>query len=332
MSHWRIGMNIGDIAKMAGVSRAAVSRYLNDGYISEEKKERIRNVIEETGYKPSIMAQTLRTKKTKLIGVVLPRIDSDSISSIVQGISQELSKSGYDLLLATTDNSPEKELEYFQIFSKNRVDGLILIATVLTKEHQKILRKMPIPCVIVGQSFDGGSCIYHDDYEAGKQLTDLLLKKRRKIGYIGVLKEDVAVGTRRWEGWRDAMEEAGIPVRPEMSVTGDFSSSSGYRKMEELLKQCPDLDGVVCATDRIAVGALQYLKKIGKRVPGDISLAGFGDNRISAVTEPPVTTVHFHYKESGERAAETMLSRLEEPKAATVAIKLGFEIIERGSV
>lgn len=325
-------MNIGDIAKMAGVSRAAVSRYLNDGYISEEKKERIRDVIEKTGYKPSIMAQTLRTKKTRLIGVVLPRIDSDSISSIVQGISQELSKSGYDLLLATTDNNPEKELEYFQIFSKNRVDGLILIATVLTKEHQKMLKKMPIPCVIVGQSFDGGSCIFHNDYDAGRQLTELVLKKRKKVGYIGVLKEDVAVGMKRWEGWRDAMEAAGIPVQPEMSVTGEFSIPSGFEKMGELLDQYPDLDAVVCATDRLAVGALQYLKKQGKKVPEDISLVGFGDNRISAVTEPPITTVHFHYKESGQRAAETMLSRLENPDAAVVAMMLGFEVVERGSV
>lgn len=325
-------MNIGDIAEMAGVSRAAVSRYLNDGYISEEKKKRIREVIEKTGYQPSVMAQTLRTKKTKLIGVVLPRIDSDSISSVVQGISQELSKSGYELLLATTDNNPEKELEYFQIFSKNRVDGLILIATVLTKEHQKILKKMPIPCVIVGQSFEGGSCIFHNDYDAGKQLTELMLKKKKKIGYIGVLKEDIAVGLRRWEGWRDAMKESGVEVSPEMSVTGDFSMGSGYRKMEELLKQYPDLDGVVCATDRIAVGALQYLKKQGRRVPEEIAVAGFGDNRISAVTEPAITTVHFHYKESGQRAAETMLSRLENPKAAVVAMMLGFEIVERGSV
>lgn len=325
-------MNIGDIAEMAGVSRAAVSRYLNDGYISEEKRERIRNVIEKTGYQPSVMAQTLRTKKTKLIGVVLPRIDSDSISSVVQGISQELSKSGYELLLATTDNNPEKELEYFQIFSKNRVDGVILIATVLTKEHQKVLRKMPIPCVVVGQSFDGGSCIFHNDYDAGKLITELMLKKHRKIGYIGVLKEDVAVGLRRWEGWRDAMKEAGIEVRPEMSLTGNFSIGSGFEKMEVLLGQYPDLDGVVCATDRLAVGALQYLKKIHRQVPGEIAVAGFGDNRISAVTEPPITTVHFHYKESGQRAAEIMLSQLEKPDAAVVAMKLGFELIERGSV
>ena len=153
-------MNIGDIAEMAGVSRAAVSRYLNNGYISEEKKERIREAIEKTGYKPSVMAQTLRTKKTRLVGVILPRIHSDSISSIVEGIGTRLNAGGYDMLLATTENDPSRELDFLRIFSNHRVDGVILLATVITKEHRKLLREMKVPVVLVGQSLSGVSCIY----------------------------------------------------------------------------------------------------------------------------------------------------------------------------
>lgn len=324
-------MNIGDIAEMAGVSRAAVSRYLNNGYISAEKKERIQKVIEETGYKPSVMAQTLRTKKTKLIGVVLPRINSDSISSVVEGIGNELSKSGYEMLLATTDNQPDKELEYLRVFSKNRVDGVILIATVFTKEHKKILKEMPLPCVIVGQTLAGKSCIFHNDYDAGRKLTGLILKKRRHIGYISVMREDVAVGQRRWEGYRDAMGQASIRVEDNMTVTADFSIRSGYEKMRDLMDQYPEIDGVVCATDRIAVGAMRYLKECKKKVPEDVAVAGFGDNIISSVTTPAVTTVHFHYHESGQRAADVILNQLNHPDKATVEMKLGFEVVERES-
>ena len=97
-------MNINEIAKLAGVSRATVSRYLNEGYVSEEKKERIRAVIEKTGYQPSTQAQTLRTKKTRLVGVILPKINSDTVSRMVAGISDVLSKNGYQLLLANTNN------------------------------------------------------------------------------------------------------------------------------------------------------------------------------------------------------------------------------------
>ncbi len=326
-------MNIGDIAEMAGVSRAAVSRYLNDGYISAEKREKIRKVIEATGYKPSVMAQTLRTKKTKLIGVILPRINSDSISSVVEGISREIAKSGYEMLIATTANDPEKELEYLRIFSKNRVDGVILLATVFTKDHKKILKSMPIPAVIIGQKLEGYSCIYHDDYGAGAELAKKMLARgRRHIGYITVLKEDVAVGQERIDGFRNTMEEAGSALEENQVVTADFSMDSGYRKMRELYEMCPNLDGVICATDSIAVGAMNYLKENGRRIPEDISLAGFGDNRMSCVTTPKVTTIHFHYLQSGEKAAAAMMELLNGNHPAVVEMKMGYEYIERESL
>lgn len=326
-------MNIGDIAKMAGVSRAAVSRYLNDGYISEEKKERIRKVIDETGYKPSLMAQTLRTKKTKLIGVVLPRVNSDSISSVVEGISLELGKSGYEMLLATTDNDPEKELEYLRVFSKNRVDGVILIATVFTKEHKKILKNMAIPVIIVGQRLPGYACVYHDDYEAGRVLTESVIKKgHQKVVYIGALKDDVAVGQMRFNGYKEAMARHSLEVTPDMVATADFSTQSGEEKMAELLEKCPDLDAVIAATDRIAFGAMRYLKQKDIGVPYDVAVAGFGDNKISAVTTPGLTTIHFHYLESGERAAHAIVEHLKGDTSAIEETKLGFELVERESV
>ncbi len=326
-------MNIGDIAEMAGVSRAAVSRYLNNGYISTEKREKIRRVIEETGYKPSVMAQTLRTKKTKLIGVVLPRINSDSISSVVEGISAELGRSGYEILMATTDNDPEKELDYLRIFSKNRVDGVILIATVFTKDHRKVMESMSIPVVVVGQRLEGYSCVYHDDHGAGITLTDHMLQRgRRNIGYMTVLREDIAVGQERLNGYCDALARYGVEPDESRIVTAEFSMESGYEKMKDLLNADPELDGVICATDKIAVGAMKYLKEQGKRIPQDISLAGFGDNRVSKVTTPTVTTVHFHYKESGRKAASIMLERLNEKNTATVEIRMGFEYIARESL
>ena len=326
-------MNIGDIAEMAGVSRAAVSRYLNNGYISEEKKERIRKAIEETGYKPSVMAQTLRTKKTRLVGVILPRIHSDSISSIVEGIGTRLNAGGYDMLLATTENDPSRELDFLRIFSNHRVDGVILLATVITKEHRKLLREMKVPVVLVGQSLSGVSCIYHDDLHAGEELTRLMLQSGRKhIGYIGVLKEDVAVGQHRREGYLSAMEAAGLAVTDAMTVTADFSVASGFDRMKQLLFQYPEVDGVIGATDSIALGAMNCLKAAGRRVPEDVAVAGFGDNRIARVTTPTLSTVHFHYKESGGTAAGKMIELMEGRAHATMEIRLGYEVIRRDSI
>ena len=115
-------MNINEIAELAGVSRATVSRYLNDGYVSEEKRAAIRKVIEETGYRPSQQARNLRSKVTKLVGVIIPEIESGSVSQMVSGISEVLSVKGYQLLLADTRNNTRAELKYLRIFEKNQVD------------------------------------------------------------------------------------------------------------------------------------------------------------------------------------------------------------------
>lgn len=140
-------MNIAEIAEMAGVSRAAVSRYFNHGYISEEKSEAIRKVVEKTGYRPSVQAQTLRTRKTKMIGVIAPKVASASIGRMVEGLIAALNENGYQMLLAVTQNDPKRELEYLQAFHEKQVDGVIFSATILTPEHKRILKKLPVPLV-----------------------------------------------------------------------------------------------------------------------------------------------------------------------------------------
>ena len=175
-------MNINEIAKLAGVSRATVSRYLNNGYVSEEKKKNISRVIEETGYQPSSQAQRLRTKKTKLVGVILPKIDSNTISREVAGISDILTKKGYQLILANTNNSVEEELKYLSLFRDNQVDGVIFIATILTKQHREMMKGFKVPIVLLGQQLDGYPCIFQDDYKAAVNLTEQMVKTGKKFG------------------------------------------------------------------------------------------------------------------------------------------------------
>lgn len=148
-------MNINEIARLAGVSRATVSRYLNNGYVSSEKKAVIRRVIEETGYQPSSQAQTLRTKKTSLIGVILPKINSDTISREVEGISDILTRRGYQLILANTNNDVEEELKYLSLFKERQVDGVVFIATMFTRKHKQMLKDYKVPIVLLGQHLDG---------------------------------------------------------------------------------------------------------------------------------------------------------------------------------
>lgn len=322
-------MTISEIAKMAGVSSAAVSRYLNNGYLSEEKREAIKRVIDKTGYKPSIQAQTLRTKKTKLIGVIIPKIDSSSIGRVVAGISSVLEEKGYQLLLASTQNNPDKELEYLDVFDDSRVDGVIFIASVITAKHKKILKNSKVPIVVVGQSVPGSSCVYHDDYNAMRELTELMIQRGRKsLGYIGAFLQDEAVGKERFRGYSDALIEAERQMQIDDNVIADFSMESGYEKAKELLEKNPKIDGIICATDTMAAGALMYLKEIGKDIPKEIEVMGVGDSVVSKISDPKFATVHYYYEESGIKASEIMMEMLAKGKATIDSIKMGYSIVE----
>lgn len=324
-------MNINEIAKLAEVSRAAVSRYLNNGYVSEEKKERIRKVIEETGYRPSSQAQTLRTKKTKMIGVVLPKINSSSISRMVAGISGVLSGSGYQMLLANTDNNIEEELNYLKVFKESYVDGILFVATILTGRHKKILGECKVPVVILGQSLKGYSCVYQDDFQAAKELAEILLRGSRRPCFIGVTAKDEAVGKNRRAGFEAVLSEKRIECAPKQFAEADFSMESGYQKMQELLQMVPDTDAVFCVTDSIAQGAMAALTDNKKAVPDQVRLVGMGDAPLSRMARPRLTTVHFHYRTSGAEAAKILLEQIDGKKDICRDVQMGYEIVEEES-
>lgn len=326
-------MNISEIAKLAGVSPSAVSRYLNHGYLSAEKKAAIAKVIQETGYIPSSHAQTLRTKKTKLIGVIIPKIDSDSISQVVAGISEVLSEEGYQMLLANTENDPEKELEYLNTFSQHMVDGVILLGTVLSAKLRSRLRSLEFPMVILGQAASLTSSIYHDDYLAAVKMTEYMIQKGyRKICYIGVSEKDEAVGKLRKQGFLDTMKKNQLPVSEAAVKTGSFYMENGFENIACLLKEVPDLDAVLCATDTIALGAIKYLNQKKIRIPQEAAVAGFGDSRASSILSPSLTTVHFYYRECGMEGAKILLEKIADPNTPDKSLKLGFELIEHESV
>lgn len=323
-------MNIAEIAGMAGVSKAAVSRYLNNGYISEQKREAIRKVVEETGYRPSVQAQTLRTRKTKMIGVIVPKISSASVARIVEGILTTLNENGYQMLLAIAQNDPAKELEYLQAFHSKQVDGIVLVATIFTPEHKRMLKSSAVPVVIVGQRLPGYCAVFHDDYHASYDLTMLLLNKgRRKLGYIGADLRDQAAGAERYRGFCDAARDMGCRKLEDNFVTAAFTVAAGYEQAGKLLDKCGSLDGVICASDTMAVGAMQYLREHGVRFPDQMLIAGHGDSEMARMTYPPLFTVHYFYEKSGETAVQMLMELLEGSEGAVKEIKLGYYIVDR---
>ena len=322
-------MNIGDIARMAGVSSAAVSRYFNNGYISEEKRLAISRVVEETGFRPSTEARTLRTKKTHLVGVLIPRIESASVSRMVWGILAGLEDSDYHLVLSDTRRSQEKETDYLSFFATRPVDGIIFVATLLGEDQVELLSELKTPVVILGQDLEGYPSVYQADREATRDLTRAVLDGGSTFPcYIGAEPLDVAVGVNRRAGFLDALAERSMAVMDDRTVVADFSIESGYEQARILLERYPMLDALICATDDMAVGACRLLKERGIAVPEQVQVAGQGASKISRVVTPSLTSVGFDYQESGLVAVRKLLELMEDRKAKPSSQCMPYQILQ----
>ena len=328
-------MTMKDVAQIANVSTAAVSRYINGGPLSQEKRERIRAAMQQTGYQPDVAAQMLRTGITDHVGLIVPKIDSDAVNRFTAGATPALAEAGFLTLLADTENNTEKELSYLSLYQNRQVAGILMQATILTPQLEEELRSIMIPIVVVGQQFRQITCVYHDDFGAAYELTNLVLAKdRQKLAYIGVTEQDVAVGSNRRKGVQAAMKDYGMPPELLLTEISTFSVEGGRLAMEKLLARDPMIDGVICATDRIAFGAMETLRKAGKRLPEDVSVTGMDDHWAGEHIVPNLTTAHFYYKTSGEKAAKLLVEMIQNKGAPGPVhqIMLGYAIRVRDSV
>ena len=325
-------MNISEFAEYAGVSKSAVSRYFNNGYLGDDKREKIEKAIEETGYSPSISAQAIKTRVTKLVGVIIPKLSSESCARITEGISQVLYEHGYQILLVNTANDCNKEIEYLDLFRQNRVDGVIFLATVFTDVHRSLLKKMHIPVVITGQEYKGFSCVCHDDFGAAYALTELMLHKGAvRPAYIGVTDDDKAAGEARHKGFLKALSDNDISLDKHNSVTAEFNIDSGYSCAKKIFSGREHPDCIFCATDNIAAGAILYCRENGIKIPEDVMICGVGDSKIGAITAVPLTSARLHYKTAGIEAAQMLLNSIGRASNVPKIMKLDYEIVERES-
>ncbi len=324
---------------MAGVSSAAVSRYINGGSISEEKKQRIKKVIEETGYVPNPTARSLRQQRSDGIGVIVPKFNSDSVSNLIEGVSTVLSKSGYLAVFGNAENDEKRELEYMHLMQETRFAGILLMGTVFTPKHIAFFRESRLPIVVCGQNNPNVTCVYHDDKGAAKEITRYMIQKgRRRIAYIGAVERDISVGVNRREGVEEAMREAQLDPEALVRTQVFFAADDGYKGMNEILDGGYMPDGVICATDTLAVGAIKALRERGFKVPDDIGVAGIGGGFAGTIVTPALTTVKLFHRECGERGAKLLLTLIEQQrekpdeKLPITQTMFGYSLIERESV
>lgn len=303
---------IRDVAREAGVSVATVSRVLNaSGPVREETRRVILAVAERLRYMPNTAARSLSTRRTGMVGVLLPDLYGEFFSEVIRGIDQTVQSNGYHVLISSSHNARE-EIEAALRAMRGRVDGLILMAPDLDAES--LVTNLPerLPLVLLNthlkdSTFDS---INIDNFDGARRMTwHLLDAGHRRIALItgGARNYDAQ---ERLRGYRAALQSRGLAVDERLVLPGDFTESSGYATTKRLLAESSRPDAVFAANDSMAVGALSALRDAGLRVPDDIAVVGFDDIPIAQYLSPALTTVRVSIASLGVRAAARLFDSL----------------------
>ncbi|MYL18802.1 substrate-binding domain-containing protein [Halobacillus litoralis] len=331
-------LTIRDIARMAGVSPATVSKIINNyGGISESTRKKVYKIIEDTKYQPTFSAKSLATKKSNLIGLIYAgKINVDFthpfFNEVVNAFKKAVGSLGYDLLLFSNEKIYQGESKYLERCKHFHVDGCLIIAGDEIEEAVHDIANSDIPSVGIDLKLEGprSSYIMTDNAKVGAKVVEhLYLNQVRNIAYIGG-KQDSLVSSIRNIGFVDAMNQFGLPVEKDWLYYGDFFEQSGYEGMKEILKADRLPEAVFAASDMMALGALKAIKEEGLSVPGDIQLIGCDDIEACRYSDPPLTTVKQDKQKLGKLAAY-MLEDLIKDDHDIQDMKVDPELVLRAS-
>ncbi|GAA4210389.1 MULTISPECIES: LacI family DNA-binding transcriptional regulator [Microbispora] len=319
------GPTITTIAQRAGLSIASVSRVLNGLPTREDTVRRVMRAADELGYVPNSVARSLRNRRTHQIAFALSDIGNPVYVAMVREIQAVLKAAGYRLLLHSTEGDPEDEVCVLRGLRERYVDGLIISPLRgVGEEHIEAVTTARVPVVVVGPVPEGTPV----DTVRGDSRTGVLLAMdhlhglgRRRIGLLnGPL--GTAPGAARAAAYREALELLGLPYDESLVEVGDFTRDRGARAARALLARAPGLDALMCASDLIALGALDVLREQGRDVPGDVAVVGMDDTELASVAWPSLTSVSLGWAERGRAAARLLLDRLRDgslpPRVVTV--------------
>jgi len=333
---------LADVARKAGVVAMTASRAINrTGYVSEEVRERVLKAAKLLKYRPNMQARYLKGQPLKAIGIMLPDIANPFSSELVNGMMEVFDKAGYSAFIALGGRGVERERAGLQAFVDHRVDGL-LVATLGTEVGDEVLKELSdqgIPIVTVGRPVKDAEvdCVTADHWQGAFDATAHLLKLgHKRIGFIGIAAED-AHTLLRYQGYRAAIEKAGLKVQPEYTVGPAYAPAfatqeDGYEGMVRLAGRKKPPTAVLARNDFAAIGALHAAHRLGLAVPGQIAIAGFDDIPLAAYATPPLTTVRQPIAEQGRIAAVWLLDRIEgRLTGACQSQTMGCELVVRES-
>jgi len=331
-------ITIYDLARKLNISIATVSRALkNDPVVSKKTKKRIFDLAEEMGYRSNHFARNLRNQRTDTIGVIIPRLNSYFMSTVIAGIENVVNHAGYNLIISQSSESTSKEMASARTMFNNRVDGLLVSLAYDTDDisHFDIFFKRNVPLIFFDRVTEHKNCtnILIDNRKAAYEATSHLIGQgcKRIVHITAASKSNVYVD--RLAGYRQALQDHEISVKKEYIINSDLSQEAGALAAEKIRHMKPLPDAVFVANDNCAVGCMLALKQAGVLIPDGIAFAGFNNDPVSKVVEPNLTTINYPGYEMGETAARHLINHLNGTAAihATNTILLRSELIIRSS-
>jgi LacI family transcriptional regulator len=327
-------VTMADVAREAGVSLMTVSRVVNrKGDVSPDTRQRIEEIIERLGYRPSGIARGLATQRTRTLGLVIPDVANAFFASVARGVESQAYSKEYSVFLCNTNEDPQREADVLQSLDEKRVDGVVLCSSRLGDEelHELLYRHPAV--VLVNRLLDGGDVgtVMIDDEYGGRLATQHLLQTgHRAIGFLAGPVTSYS-GRQRGKGYRAALAEAGVPYRPDRVGHCAPRVDGGQQGALALLTARPELTALVCYNDLVAVGALQACAQLGRRVPADLALVGYDDIPLAELVAPPLTTCRVAGDELGQRAVQLLLGQIGGTNEQGERVMLRPELVVRAS-
>lgn len=329
-------VTIKDIARSLCISVSTVSRALaDDKNIRRETREAVLREAERLGYRRNPVAMNLKMGRTNTIGVIVPEMHTPYASQVVAGIQSVLYKNNQKVMIAESDENPDRERESLQMMEEFMVDGLI-VSLCSYKHNIETYRRLASQGMAIvfydriPHGMDDMPQVLVDDNNDSYFMAEHLLRLgRRRIAYLFGL-DDVYNAVERGRGYREAMEKFHL-YDPQLVVKTGMTFADGAAAVDSLVRQGVAFDAVFAFTDTLAIGAMNRLREIGRRIPEDVAVAGFSGTELSTIVFPQLTTVEPPLTEMGQRAAELVLEKVRNPEAANRKIVLRTEMKCRAS-
>jgi LacI family transcriptional regulator, repressor for deo operon, udp, cdd, tsx, nupC, and nupG len=328
---------IADVAQLAGVSVATVSRTLaRPEVVTEETRIRVLAAVRDTGYTPNISARNLRVRKTMVVLVAVPDIANPFFAEVLQGIDDTLSASGYGLIIANLAGPPEKEARYVDLVCAGQADGVLLLCGHVMRSPDRDLREARVPLVAACESIPGAAFpqVTIDNIGTAREaVRHLIALGHTSIAYLAGPKSNI-LERQRLEGFRLALRGAGISIDEDMILPGDFTFRTGVEAGRALLARAPKArpTALFAANDEMAIGLIKTVHAAGLQIPRDLSVVGFDGIAYADYCEPTLTTIVQPRRDLGATAAAELIALMTTGKgAARKEIQLPAALVLRDS-